>query len=462
MNTQKKRAGRNRIARTLTVCMLVLSLAAGTAAFAEPAFGAAEFAGTTPFSNTGRTTYYHNGRYTGNVVANGVDMSDWQSAQSNLAAAKASGVDFAILRVTWTSYSKSKYSYRNLDSSFAANYRNARAAGVMTGAYVFSQARNAEEARNEATFAVERLRALGITGSVMELPVYMDYEFAGSKTTGRLYGINRTTATQAAIAFCEVIRNAGFTPGIYANTSFFSSYINTALLPGDIDLWCAQYYSRCQSGVNYSKWQYSSSAHINGLLSYTGRTGNIDVNFWYLNPSSNLSPAVTVSSVANGSYTGGAVKPQVTLTNGGTQLRENVDYVIGGINNVNNGTAYAYIKGIGKYSGQMVVPYSIGGENTLNVTTKIKSLKARKKGFYVKVKKKKKGTVSGYQVRYSRRADMEESVVKTIGKKYNKVSKKITCNARHMKYYVQVRTYKKTANGKIYSKWSKIKTVKSK
>lgn len=444
------------VALTLALCLVTgAALADGTA------FGASEFKGSSPYSSTGRSAYYHNGRFSGNHVVNGVDISAWQSANCNMEKAKAAGVDYAIMRVTWTSYSKEKYSYRNLDTSFASNYVRAKAAGMMVGVYVFSQAKNETEARNEASFAIQRLKSLGINPGNLELPVYMDYEFAGSKSAGRLYGLTRAKATSAARAFCDVVRSNGYTPGIYANTSFFRSYLNTAELPADVDLWCAQYYSRCESGVNYSKWQYSSSARISGLFNSSGSACNIDVNFWYLDPSSQMSADVKVSGQDKYNYTGSAVRPDFTVKAGDKKLTLGVDYTMGCFNNVSPGTAYAYIRGMGSYSGYKVVPYTITTD-AFAAPTKIKSLKGRKKGFYIKVSKQKKAYASGYQVKYSRRKDMQESVTKTIGKKYNKVSKKITCNARHMKYYVQVRTYKKVGNARVYSKWSKIKTVKSK
>lgn len=455
MKNHDEKTGRRRIARIAVAGLLTLCMSL-TAALEAPVYGASEFSGGTPFSSTGRSTYYHNGRFAGNLIVNGVDMSDWQSASCNMSTAKSVGADFAILRVTWTSYSKDKFSYKNNDSSFVSNYRNARAAGMMTGAYVFSQATSPSEARSEANYAVSRLRALGITPANMDLPVYMDYEFAGG-SKGRLSGIKRDTATASAIAFCEVIRNAGFTPGIYANTSFFNSYINTSSLPSDVDLWCAQYYSRCQSGVRYTKWQYSSSARIGGLLSYLGVSGNIDVNFWYLNRNSGMSPAVTVSGTTTYKYTGSAVKPSLQVYAGDTRLREGVDYTLNGIRNVNPGTAYAYIRGIGKYSGAVIKPFTITGN-----PTKIKSLKRRRKGFWIKVAKKSKKTTSGYQVRYSRKSDMSGSKIKTIGKKYNKVSKRIYTKKRKTYYYVQVRSYKKVGGKKVYSEWSPAKRIKTK
>ena len=442
--------------------MLSLCLAAGAAFFGVQPYGASEFAGGTPFSSTGRSEYYHNGRYSGSIIADGVDISAWQSSDCNLATAKSAGVDFAILRVTWTA-SKSDFTYKNNDSSFASNYKSAKNAGVLTGVYVFSQARTKSEASKEAAYAIKRLKALGIGPEDLELPLYMDYEFTGGNS-GRLTSLCnslgakkfRSRATACANAFCDTVREAGYTPGIYANTVFFSKYLNTSKIPSDVDLWCAQYYKRCESGVDYSKWQYSSTARIGGLLSYLGVKGNIDVNFWYLDKEKKLSPEVKVSGKTKLAYSGKSLVPKLTLKNGSAKLKEGSDYVIGGIDNIEPGPAYAYIRGRGKYSGYQIVPFTIRPPETT-----VKTLEPREQGFWIKVAKKKKGLVTGYQVRYSRKENMKDSETKTIGSKYSKVSNTISVNARDMKYYVQVRTYRKVDGKKYYSAWSTKYTVTS-
>lgn len=357
-NIRTKKLRRTIIAGTLTLCLI-----AGMLPLAGASFGASEFTSGAPFAGTGRSTYYHSGRFSGNLLATGVDVSTYQSTNSNWKTAKVNGVDFAIMRVTWTGYGSA--GTRHYDDKFATLYKNAKAAGVMVGAYVFSQAKTVAEAKAEANLALTRLRELGITPATMDLPIYMDYEYSGpssGKNKGRLYGISKTTATNCANAFCKVIRDAGYTPGIYANRTFFKNTLNSAALDSDIDLWCAQYYLRCESAVNYNKWQFSSSGKISGiLLSSTGKVGNTDVNFWYLDKNSTGS-FTDVYGPTEYNYTGNAIQPKFEVYSGNKLLTEGRDYTIGGINNVAKGTntAYAYIRGIGSYSGYMLVPYTIG------------------------------------------------------------------------------------------------------
>lgn len=356
----KKVIGKNmvRAARRMIVLMLILCLAASSA-----------FAASTK-SRYNSKNYTHNSRYNGQLVVNGVDVSTWQSKNSSWNKAKADGVDFAIMRVTWSGYGRGTLKTRN-DDTFQKMYKNAKAAGVMCGVYVFSQAKNASEAIKEADFAVKRLKALGVYPKDLSLPVYMDYEFAGGRL-GRLYGLKKTNATNAAVAFCNRIKSYGYTPGIYASTSFFNNYIDKSKLASDVDIWCAQYYSRCEYGGKYSKWQYASNGKVNGLLSYLGYRGNIDVNFWYINKKTNANPMAVIKGRTTLSVKD-AKKPKFTIKVGNTTLKEGVDYNVGGIRNNAKGNGYAYIKGIGKYGGYALVPIKITGKSTGSTTANLNS-----------------------------------------------------------------------------------------
>ena len=72
-------------------------------------------------------------------LAYGIDVSSWQG-NINWTQVKASGIDFAILRIMASG--KDKY--------FETNYANARAAGVKVGVYIYSYADTVAEAEAEA------------------------------------------------------------------------------------------------------------------------------------------------------------------------------------------------------------------------------------------------------------------------------------------------------------------------
>ena len=72
----------------------------------------------------------------------------------------------------------------------------------------------------------------------------------------------------------------------------------------------------------------------------------------------NIAP-VTIAPVADQNYTGEAVTPSLTVTDGSNILREGTDYTVAYKNNVNTGTATATIQGIGNYSGTASVNFTI-------------------------------------------------------------------------------------------------------
>ena len=113
----------------------------------------------------------------------------------------------------------------------------------------------------------------------------------------------------------------------------------------------------------------------------------------------------------------------------------------------------------GNYSGTKSLRFSINPKGTT-----VSKLTRAKKSVTVKWKKQRTQT-TGYQIRYSTSSKMKKA--KTVTIKNNKTtSKKIKKLKAKKRYYVQVRTYKTVkVNGKttrLYSKWSKAKSVKTK
>ena len=92
----------------------------------------------------------------------------------------------------------------------------------------------------------------------------------------------------------------------------------------------------------------------------------------------------------------------------------------------------------------------------------IKAPKAAKKAITVKWKKGKKAQVTGYQVMVATDKKFTKNIKKTFVKGYSKTSYKMTKLKAKKKYFVKVRTYKTVKGVKIYSNWSKVKTVKTK
>ena len=160
-------------------------------------------------------------------------------------------------------------------------------------------------------------------------------------------------------------------------------------------------------------------------------------------------------------YNGKVRTPKVIVKDRtGKTLVKNTDYTV------------SYAKGrkyVGKYAVKITFKGKYSGTKTLYFTikpkaTRISSLKAGSKKFTVKWKKQATQT-TGYQVQYSASSKFSKAKTVTVGKNTT-VSKKISKLSGKKKYYVRVRTYKTVKiNGKsirIYSGWSKAKTVTTK
>ena len=93
--------------------------------------------------------------------------------------------------------------------------------------------------------------------------------------------------------------------------------------------------------------------------------------------------------------------------------------------------------------------------------TKIKSIKGKKNGF--KITWKKVSGVKGYQIKYSTNKYFFESLTKSKNVKKAKTTSATVKNLRKGKtYFVKVRAYKTVKGKKVYSDWSKVKTVTAK
>ncbi len=192
----------------------------------------------------------------------GIDVSKWNGT-INWTAVKNSGVSFVIIRC---GYRGSTLGGLIEDSMFRKNIQGAIDAGLNVGVYFFSQAVNEVEAVEEASMVLSLVKNYRIS-----YPIFIDTEPSG----GRADGISREMRTAVCKAFCETIRNAGYTPGIYASKSWFTTKLNMDVL-SSYKIWLAQYATTPTYTGRYDMWQYSDKGTISGI------SGNVDVNYSYL------------------------------------------------------------------------------------------------------------------------------------------------------------------------------------
>ena len=193
------------------------------------------------------------------MMLKGIDVSEHQGA-INWSQAKASGVQFTMIR--------GGYGRNNVDKYFHANAKGATAAGIPIGMYWFSYAYTVDMARNEAKYAVALAKQYNVTW-----PIAFDLEYdTVSYAAKNGVTITKSMATQMAKAFCEEIKAAGYNTMNYTNPDYLNRYFDQSQLPYDV--WLAQYASQ-PSISDMSIWQYSSSGSVPGI------SGRCDMNYAY-------------------------------------------------------------------------------------------------------------------------------------------------------------------------------------
>ena len=192
----------------------------------------------------------------------GIDVSKWNGT-IDWNAVKNSGVNYVIIRV---GYRGSSQGALIEDPKFKTNIKGATAAGIKVGVYFFTQAVDEVEAVQEASMVLDR-----ISGYKISYPVFLDVEGSG----GRGDAIDSATRTAVCKAFCNTIKNAGYTPGIYANKTWLSSKMDAGALSG-YKIWLAQYAKTPTYTGRYDLWQYRSDGKVSGI------SGKVDLNISYL------------------------------------------------------------------------------------------------------------------------------------------------------------------------------------
>lgn len=196
-----------------------------------------------------------------NQTARGIDVSKYQG-NIDWNAVAADGITFAIIRAGYRGYGSGALVE---DSTFRRNIQGATAAGLKVGVYFYSQAINEAEAVEEASMVLSLC-----SGYSLPLGVYYDTEKVAGDT-GRADGISAAQRTACAVAFCETIRNAGYSAGVYSYASWFYNSLNYANI-SKYRIWIAQYRDSLDFKYRYDIWQYTSTGKVNGV------PGNVDMN----------------------------------------------------------------------------------------------------------------------------------------------------------------------------------------
>ena len=218
----------------------------------------------------------------------GIDVSAHQG-NINWDAVKASGIEFAIIRIS--------YGQNSVDSKAIRNIEECIRVGMPFGVYVYSYALNVNNAMNEANLVIKTLAPYK---NKIKFPVIIDMEDAdGYKTR------NGMPSNETLIDICEkeclMFEEAGYYAAIYASKSWFDTKLNSSRLER-FDKWMAWWSMSASLKFDhnaYGLWQYTSAGKVDGI------TGNVDMSESFKDyptminaESSNTTPTKSIEDLA--------------------------------------------------------------------------------------------------------------------------------------------------------------------
>ncbi|MDD2220482.1 MAG: GH25 family lysozyme [Clostridia bacterium] len=203
--------------------------------------------------------------YKGGEYRCGIDVSSWQE-NIDWRAVAADGIDFAMLRVGYRGYVSGA---TMPDTYFTQNLQGATANGLDVGVYYYSQATGVEEAIEEANIVLDAIKGYDIT-----YPIVYDWENV-SGSTARTDKMPAAVTTDCALAFCETIQAAGYTPMVYFNIPIGLRHYDLSRL-GAYDFWFAGYTTAPRFYYDLAMWQYSSTGRVKGIK------GNVDLDISFV------------------------------------------------------------------------------------------------------------------------------------------------------------------------------------
>lgn len=174
---------------------------------------------------------------------NGIDIS-YAQAGFNLLSVKAAGIDFVIIRAGIST---------RLDTSFKAHTANAIKYGLPYGFYWYSRAFTVSAAKKEAAACIKALKPYSPT-----YPIFYDVEEQDQADK-----LTKAQYTDIVIAFCEEIKAAGYTAGVYANPAWFEQQLDKSKLVGKYEIWLAHWTNSPDKPTKYNYgqavWQWGTT-----------------------------------------------------------------------------------------------------------------------------------------------------------------------------------------------------------
>lgn len=174
----------------------------------------------------------------------GIDVSHFQNTVDWEAVA-STGKKFAVIKAT--------EGIDLLDPTYATNWKGAKAAGLVRGAYHFFEPE--DDPTTQAEFFMANVELM--PGDLVPI---LDAETSK--------GIDAATLQANLKTWLETVETAyGVTPILYTDTNFATEYLSTGF--GKYPLWIAEYEETAPTNVGswiaWTLWQYSQDGQLDGV-----------------------------------------------------------------------------------------------------------------------------------------------------------------------------------------------------
>ena len=206
------------------------------------------------------------------VLSKGIDVSRWNHQIDMITGEylpldwktiKEAGFDFVILKAGSTRSGK--------EPTFESDYADAKAAGLMVGAYYYTYSSDIEAIKNDVLNLIKY-----IEGKTFEFPIYFDLEDSS------LIPLGEEILTSLCETFICSMQENGYYSALYTNHNWLTNILDTSRILSLFDIWYARYpeteypvWNEEKYGKQLSVWQYTQSGEIEGIEGY------FDMNFCY-------------------------------------------------------------------------------------------------------------------------------------------------------------------------------------
>lgn len=212
---------------------------------------------STPTSKHTQTDFsYYINNYKDDNHEIGIDVSKWQG-DIDFNKVKNAGCDFVIIRMGVMTEDDE---HLGLDTKYLNNLKNAQAAGLKIGLYVYTDITTPDRIKILTSDIIKELNGINL-----DLPIAYDFEswskYNQFKTN--LYTLNKTFET-----FAEELNKAGYQGMLYSSKYYLDNIWTNKKYP----TWLAHYINKTTYTGDYSIWQLSNTGHINGIY------GDVDID----------------------------------------------------------------------------------------------------------------------------------------------------------------------------------------